>query len=79
MEDRGTANYALAWLTRVTGAYELFEGTLYAAVLLGVSCALAALVSFSLAQTGVRQREPRSLATARDSPRRCRRGVRPRE
>ena len=58
VEDRGTANYALPWLTRVTGAYELFEGTLYAAVVLGAGCALGALVSFSLAQTGVRQREP---------------------
>jgi hypothetical protein len=58
VEDRGTANYALAWLTRVTGAYELFEGTLYAAVVLGAGCALGALVSFSLAQTGVRPRDP---------------------
>jgi hypothetical protein len=58
VEDRGTANYALAWLTRVTGAYELFEGTLDAAVVLGVGCALGALVSFSLAQTGARLREP---------------------
>jgi hypothetical protein len=57
-EDRGTANDALGWLTRVTGAYELLEGTLYAAVVLGAGCALGALVSFSLARTGVRQREP---------------------